>query len=77
MAWITIKSKWILNKKSGQRSVGSANPERPGCCVGISGKQSCEIILQFLQKCHRYEHLIIIMGLSLYYDQSFKNISVN
>lgn len=53
MAWITIESKWILNKKSGQRSVGSANPERPGCCVGISGKQSCETILQFLQKCHR------------------------
>lgn len=57
--------------------LASANPERPGCCVGISEKQSCETTLQFLQKCHRYEYLTIIRGLSHYYDKSVENISVD
>lgn len=57
--------------------LASANPERPGCCVGISGKQNCETTLQFFQEWHRYKHLIITMGLWCYYDKSVKNISVD
>lgn len=57
--------------------LASANPEGPGGRVGISEKQSCETTLQFLQKCHRYEHLTIIMGLSHFYDKSVENISVD